>query len=517
MRHVVIIGAGAGGLASALALAARGVDVTVLERAPTVGGKMRQTPSPAGGVDAGPTVFTMRFVFEDLFASAGLALEDFVRLRPASRLARHVWGDGSQLDLFADEAQSASAIGAFAGAREAQGYRRFAADAARVYRGLWRGFMRVQQPSPLGFARTVGLRGLLEITAGHPFRSLWSGLGSYFRDPRLRQMFARYATYCGADPFAAPATLMVIAHVEQAGVWTVDGGMHGLAQAMASAARSRGADIRLADPVARILVENGRACGVMTARGDIVKADAIILNADSAALSAGLFGEAAAAAIDPPRAARSLSALTWTGAADVRGLAMAHHTVFFSADYAREFSALRAGRLPEDPTVYVCAQDRRDIETPNTDETGERVLILTNAPAIGETGAPTPQEIERCQEATFAQLSRAGLSITPRPDWTRTTPQDFARMFPASRGAIYGPANHGPMGSFARPRARTRLPGLYLAGGTTHPSAGAPMAALSGLLAVEALCADQPSTHRFHPGDMSGGTLTRSARTAAMD
>jgi 1-hydroxycarotenoid 3,4-desaturase len=493
MRHVVIIGAGAGGLASALALAGRGVETTVLERAGAVGGKMRQTPSPAGPVDAGPTVFTMRFLFEELFASAGLALEDFLRLRPAERLARHAWPDGARLDLFTDVDASADAVAAFAGAREADGYRRFTRDAARVYAGLWRHFMRTQQPSPLDFARRAGPAGLWRLAAGHPFRSLWAGLGGYFRDQRLRQLFARYATYCGADPFLAPATLMVIAHVEQAGVWSVEGGMHGLAQAMADAARLRGAQIRLTDPAARILVENGRAVGVLTARGETLAADAVILNADSAALSAGLFGDAAATAVDAPRGARSMSAITWTGAAQTAGFPLAHHSVFFSADYRREFAALRAGRLPDDPTVYVCAQDRRDTAPPMTDEQGERLLILANAPA------------------------GAGLTLAPRAAWTRTTPQDFARMFPASRGAIYGAANHGPMGSFARPKARTRLAGLYLAGGTAHPSAGAPMAALSGLLAVEALFSDQPSMPRSPPADMSGGISMRSVRTAAMD
>lgn len=517
MRHVVIIGAGAGGLASALALAGRGVETTVLERASTVGGKMRQTPSPAGPVDAGPTVFTMRFLFEELFAGAGLALEDFLRLRPAERLARHAWPDGARLDLFTDVDASAAAVAAFAGAREADGYRRFTRDAARVYEGLWRHFMRTQQPTPFDFARRAGPAGLWRLAVGHPFRSLWTGLGSYFRDRRLRQLFARYATYCGADPFLAPATLMVIAHVEQSGVWSVEGGMHGLAQAMADAARLRGAQIRLTDPAARILVENGRAVGVLTARGETIAADAVILNADSAALSAGLFGDAAATAVDAPRGARSMSAITWTGAAQTAGFPLAHHSVFFSSDYQREFAMLRAGRLPDDPTVYVCAQDRRDTALTMTDELGERLLILANAPAIGDNGALAPEEIEKCQEATFARLAGAGLAIAPRAAWTRTTPQDFARMFPASRGAIYGAANHGPMGSFARPKARTRLAGLYLAGGTAHPSAGAPMAALSGLLAVEALFSDQPSMPRSPPADMSGGISMRSVRTAAMD
>jgi 1-hydroxycarotenoid 3,4-desaturase len=217
-----------------------------------------------------------------------------------------------------------------------------------------------------------------------------------------------------------------------------------------------------------------------------------------------------------PPSQRSLSALTWTGAVKADSFDLLRHTVFFGDDYRGEFDAIfKHHALPRDPTVYVCAQDRDD--DARAPSRGERVLILVNAPPSADTHPLSAEEIEQCQAATFSRLLRAGLSIKPVGPLTCTRPQDFARMFPHTGGAIYGPVNHGPFAAFARKGARTKTPGLYLAGGSVHPSAGAPMATLSGMLAAQALLADRPSTRLFHRAGTFGGTSTRSATTAPTD
>ena len=132
-RHVVVIGAGIAGLSAAVDLASSGYKVTVLERGPEAGGKMRELVADGKGIDSGPTVFTMRWVFDALFESAGTQMEDEVTLERADRLARHVWPDGSTLDLYSEIDASAAAIEAFAGGTEANAYRRFAADSERIY------------------------------------------------------------------------------------------------------------------------------------------------------------------------------------------------------------------------------------------------------------------------------------------------------------------------------------------------------------------------------------------------
>src|ERR1700744_2761468 len=225
-RRVVVIGAGTAGLSAALALAARGLDVTVVERTSRPGGKMREVELGGQRIDSGPTVFTMRWVFADVFDLLGDRLDNPVTRLPLRVLARHTWTDGSQLDLFADEERTADAIGDFAGRSDAEGFRAFNLDAKKIFDVLKAPFICAPAPSMTALLRSSGFR---DLTAIRPFQTLWKALGGYFSDPRLQQLFGRYATYCGSSPFDTPATLMLVAHVESTGVWLVDGGMYRLA------------------------------------------------------------------------------------------------------------------------------------------------------------------------------------------------------------------------------------------------------------------------------------------------
>jgi 1-hydroxycarotenoid 3,4-desaturase len=284
---------------------------------------------------------------------------------------------------------------------------------------------------------------------------------------------------------------MLVAHVEQDGVWLVEGGMHRIAQALAQLAAHHGAQLRYGAHVSEVLVERGAAAGVRLADGERIDADLVICNADASALGGGLLGAAARAAVEPvPPAARSLSALTWVLLARTRGFPLRRHTVFFSADYPAEFDAIfRAGRLPAQPTVYVCAQDRGDDDT--SPPGPERLLCLVNAPPVGDRRRFEAREIEACEQAAFGLMQRCGLTVERDPARTViTTPAEFDALFPGTGGALYGRASHGWQASFQRPGVRSRIPGLYLAGGSVHPGPGVPMAALSGRLAAQAVLQD---------------------------
>jgi len=269
-KRVVIIGAGAGGLAAAMDLSARGLDVTLLDRAAEVGGKMRQVRVDGKGVDAGPTVFTMRWIFEDLFQRSGADFSAELNFLSASRLARHGWLDGSQLDLWADIEQSVDAIGAFSDTRNAEGYRTFCDDSREVFSTLKETFINAQKPGPLALGLRVGLHRIGALWQTRPFETYWSRLQHYFSDQRLQQLFGRYATYIGSSPFLSPATLMLIAHVEQDGVWLVDGGMRAVALSMQRCAQRNGASVRLGAHVDQINVQNQRAKSVTLSSGEII-------------------------------------------------------------------------------------------------------------------------------------------------------------------------------------------------------------------------------------------------------
>jgi 1-hydroxycarotenoid 3,4-desaturase len=513
--RVLVVGAGVAGLAAALRLAHQGLSVTVLERSSQSGGKLRAEVVDGQAIDTGPTVFTMRWVFDELLQSVGTSLESELALQRLPVLARHFWPDGSALDLFDDPAASEAAIEAFAGAAEAARFRAFCANTRALYDTLEGPFIRSQLAGVPRFMGRLGPSGLALLTRLGPLRTLWSSMERQFTDPRLRQLFARYATYTGSSPWHAPATLSLITQVEMDGVWAVQGGMPALTQCLERLCRKQGVQFRFNTECNAITVERGRARGVRLASGEKLQSEAVVFNGDASALRQGLLGTAARAAVPGKAGKRSLSAVTWSVLAKTRGLVPDRHNLFFGQNYAHEFTDIfERSRLPQDPTVYVCAQDRGLAAAPAG---RERLLCLVNAPAVGDSDSASlaTDAIERCRETSFALMQRCGLEVEQDAQHTVcTTPRQFHQRFPGTGGALYGQATHGWLSIFARPGAASKVPGLYLAGGSAHPGPGVPMATMSGRLAAEAILASHASTRQFHPVATSGGTSMPPAMTA---
>jgi 1-hydroxycarotenoid 3,4-desaturase len=513
-----------GGLACALSLAQRGLQVTLLEAASGPGGKMRPLRVAGADIDSGPTVFTMRWVFEHLFDQAGASFSDRVPCDSLGILARHGWkGADERLDLHANAECSREAIGRFSGREEAKRFAAFCGEARRLYRHLEGPYIRSERPTLFSMVRDLGPGGLLALTGLGPFRSLWATLSRRFHDPRLQQLFGRYATYCGASPWQAPATLMLIAQVEMDGVWAVRGGMSQLARAVADLASERGVSQRYGTRVAELLVEDGQTRGVRLESGEVLRADTVVFNGDVNALAQGRLGPAVASGtLERPRAGRSLSAMTWSIRAPTDGWPLTRHNVFFDRDYRSEFSDIFGHhRFPSAPTAYVCAQDRLDqgLAGGRLPGDAERLLVLVNAPACGEEGvqpsASRLQEISACEKRTFDLLSSCGLQVQREAGREQcTTPWDFESAFPGTAGSLYGPVTHGWLSSFQRGSAKSHIPGLFLAGGSVHPGPGVPMATMSGRLAAATAMAHLDSTSPSRRVVIAGGTSMPSAMTA---
>jgi 1-hydroxycarotenoid 3,4-desaturase len=321
-----------------------------------------------------------------------------------------------------------------------------------------------------------------------PLRSLAQSLARRFSEPRLAQLFARYATYIGGLPQASPALLALIWHLESLGVWHVKGGMKQLAYGMEACAKTLGAEFHYDSCVTKF-EHGGSGQYHLECDGRFLSCDAVLFNGDPNALARGLLGPEASAATAPQATMpRSLSAHVMSFAAQVQGLPLAAHNVLFAADPDQEYRPLAQGAAQHDPTLYICAQDRFGSTTPSGQE---RFEIILNHPPSAETAVPSQKVREQCQTILLDHLTRHGLSFTPRPPpSTLTMTEDFAQMFPGSDGSLYGRSPHGMMAAFARPTARTKTKGLYLVGGGAHPGAGVPMATLSAKHAAAAILSD---------------------------
>jgi 1-hydroxycarotenoid 3,4-desaturase len=506
--QAVVIGAGMGGLAAAIRLAAAGCRVTVIEAADTPGGKARARATPAGPAAMGPTVLTLRAEVDDLFRLAGTRTEAELALTRLPRLARHWWPGSGPLDLFPDRDANIEAIRAFAGTQEAEGFARFDAATAALYQAFETPVMRAPRPDLAAIARTT-LRQPALWPALLPGMTLDRWLKRFFRDPRLRQLFGRYATYVGGRPAHTPAVLSLVWQAEAQGVWAARDGIHTVALALARAAESLGVRFHYATRARRITRQSGRVAQVETDQGHH-PADIVIFNGDPRALTDGHLGEAAQTALRPP-GKPSLSAWVWSFAATPAGPRaqdLLHHNLFFTADPQAEFGPIGAGKMPVSPTLYLNAQDRELGAIPAT----ERFQIILNAP---ENRPDHPDEDRSCHDRTFPPLAQMGLTFSPPPGpEALTRPKDLAVRFPASLGSIYGASPEGALAAFQRPVARTSLPGLYLAGGGVHPGAGVPMALLSGRQAASQALQDLTSASTSVRTVMPGGMSTASPRTA---
>jgi phytoene desaturase len=482
VSRVVVIGAGLGGLATAARLAVKKHDVLILEQSATTGGKLALYERDGYVFDTGPSLFTLPAVYRDLFLKTGGSFEEAVDLQPIDPAFAYHFHDGSHVVVpGVDPARCAKAFGdAFGGTAESD-WRALIDRAGRMWRITREPFLQ----SPLdGWRTLLGLaKDPQDVRTVAPRTTLRDLGREYLSDWRLRQVLDRYATYSGSDPRKAPAVLATIPYIEQTfGAWHIGGGVGTIGQALTQRCVERGVEIRLETDVERIALTDGSICGVLLTTGERIPADVVVCNADARNLYNDLVDDRRAqkAARELAKVPPSLSGFVMLLAVRGRTPGLAHHNVWFPAEYDGEFDALfgQDAALVDDPAIYVCAPDDPRMRP---DDDCESWFILINAPRHGDgTGRTIDWDevglADRYADHILARLAERGTDIRERIAWREVrTPADLARATRAPGGSIYGTSSNGARAAFQRPANKSPIPGLFLVGGSSHPGGGLPL------------------------------------------
>lgn len=484
-----------GGLAVAARLATTGHQVTVLEQASTVGGKLGSFSRDGFGFDTGPSLLTLPAVYRDLFIKTGAALEQVIDLVPVDPAFHYRFADGTRLDMpNASRARTALALDDALGAGTGQQWADFMDRAGRIWDVTRGPFLQ----SPLDGARTLlrEARHGRDLTTIAPWLSL-RGLGRrYLRDERLRTLLDRYATYTGSDPRRAPAALATVPYVEQTfGAWYVPGGLRRLGDALNRRVLDVGATVRTDADVVEVLTDGGRTSGVRLADGERLAADVVVAGVDATHLYDDLVHspQARRARRALARSTPSLSGFVLLLALAGRTPGLRHHTVLFPEQYDDEFDSVfgtgphrgRPRAVP-DPTVYISAPDDPALRP---DDVHEAWFVLVNAPRHAPQDPRAGIDWDAAGLAnSYADrvldvMARRGLDVRDRVLWREIrTPADLARRTRSVGGAIYGTSSNGARSAFLRPANRSPVPGLFLVGGSSHPGGGLPLVGLSAAI-----------------------------------
>lgn len=482
MKRIIVIGAGLGGLATACRLAREGHSVTVIEKNATVGGKINIVESDGYRFDTGASLVTLPDIITELFRDCGARLDEHLGLKPLDVICRYRWSDGTTVDTFADIDRTAEELSRI-DPEDGRALKGYLEDARTKFDIAERTFLQKSLNELPDLLTPSNLPDLLRISS---FRTLASLNSSRFRSEKIRQIFNRFATYNGSSPYEVPATFSLIPWTEFGlGAWYVMGGIHEIPNAIAALAERLGVEIVTRTEVEEIVVEGRNAIGVRTAKG-FLEADAVVSNADAVETHRRLLDSDRFSSREP-----SCSGFVLLLGTRRKFDSLAHHNIFFSDDYRKEFDEMFGDRRPAtDPTVYVCATSRTD--SSQAPQGHENLFVLVNAPYTSDR-TDWISEAAGYRNLIIGKLEDAGLEgLGDSIDFEKTiTPDDFETTYHANRGSIYGLSSNGIMAAFKRvPNRSTDYRNLYFVGGAAHPGGGIPLVLLSAKMTAGLLTKD---------------------------
>jgi len=487
VAKIIVIGAGMGGMACAARLASKGHEVQVLEHNKTWGGKLGYAEYGEYKFDTGPSLLTLPAVYRDLFLKTGAALEDSIEIVDLDTAFRYQFADGTVLKMPGTGiGKCAQAIGDTLGGNSADQWRQFMRRAADMWSVTRKPFLE---------SELHGLKSLLalswrvnDIRTIAPTKTLRGMANHYLSDPRLINLVDRYATYTGSDPRQAPAALATVPYVEQMfGAYHVSGGLRELGRALYERATSIGVNFEFDCTVVNIKTEP-RVSGVTLEDGRFIPADIVVANSDASNVYEFLLSPIAQKRTNSARKSLAKATPSLSGFVILQALTgitpdFEHHNVFFPENYDDEFDSIfgvgKTVTPVADPTIYICAPN----DAKMTPVGNESWFMLINAPRHNPTKGvdwSNPELKASYTEQILAALSKRGFNVDDRVVWQGTIgPDELERHTLAPGGSIYGTSSNGMRSAFLRPENVTKIPNLYLVGGSSHPGGGLPLVGMS--------------------------------------
>jgi phytoene desaturase len=511
-RRVVIIGAGPGGLAASMLLAKAGVDVTIVEKRASVGGRTSTLTQDGFQFDIGPTFFLYPSVLREIFHSVGRDLDQEVpmtRLDPQYKL---VFGAGGSLEATPNHERMAKAIAALS-PRDEHSFARFLTENRRKLAGF-EPFLQ----SPFESWRDLAqLKMLKLLPLLKPWRSLDTDLRTYFKDERIRLGFSFQSKYLGMSPFSCPSLFSILSFLEyEHGVFHPTGGCGAVTRAMARVAEQMGVRILLNEPVERVRFEGRRATGVDTASRSL-DADAVVVNADFAEAMRKMVPNNLRRRWTNERIAdKKFSCSTYMLYLGIEGKYdhLAHHTIYLAKDYRKNLDDIEKNhKLSKDPSFYVqnaCVTD------PSLAPSGNSTLYVL-APVSHESGnIDWNRDAPGFRSLVLRQLEKIGINDVEQRIMVekQVTPQDWSDDYGLFKGATFSMAHTLSQMLHLRPHNRFEdADGVYLVGGGTHPGSGLPVIFESARITSKLLLRDMQIEPHWETVPLLGGRAT--CRTAA--
>ncbi len=489
-KRVAVVGGGLGALSGAIRLARLGFSVQLFEKNPKIGGKVNEAVLDGYRFDTGASLLTMPFVIDELFDFAGFKRADYLDFVSIDPICRYFFSDGSVMDASADKAKMKAAIQELS-PDDVEAYERFLKYAERIHTLTSEIFMFTPIHEFKKLMKPRHFQTLFKLHQIDPFRTVHQSVSRFFSDPRLIQLFDRYATYNGSDPFQAPATLNIIPYVEYGlGGYYVKGGIYRLVEALMKVACELGVQVHTSAKVEKICHERKRVSGVRV-NGKKVEADYVLCGADAVVAYNELIDGHQKRRERLDQLEPSISAMVFLWGIRAKHPKLAHHNIIFSSDYDAEFKQIFKHRqVPDEPTIYIAITSKADAA--HAPAAGENWFVLLNMPYI-TPGQIWEKEKDRMRSVVLEKLKRLGFDIADQIEVEQVyTPEDFSELYASNQGSIYGISSNSKITAFRRIPNRSRtFHGLYFAGGSVHPGGGIPLVILSGKMAATLIAEDR--------------------------